>query len=61
MYEQPEVDKLDARTGAIPVIANVFIAVDTAVAAVYDAVVAAYAFWGDSPDDGGLGPGPDQG
>ena len=45
MYETPEVEKMDSKTGPIPVVVNFAAVVDNVVAAVYDAVVAAYAFW----------------
>lgn len=45
MYEPPEVERMDSKTGPVPVVDNV-------VAAVYDAVVAAYAFWYSADNDG---------
>lgn len=45
MYETPEVEKMDSKTGPVPVVVNFAAVVDNVVAAVYDAVVAAYAFW----------------
>lgn len=44
MYEPPEVERMDSKTGSVPVVVNF--------AAVYDAVVAAYAFRY-SADNGG--------
>ncbi len=51
MYETPEVAKMDSKTGPIPLVVNVAAVVDVAVAAVYDAVVAAYAFWYSAEND----------
>ena len=45
MYETPEVEKMDSKTGPVPVVVNFAAVVDNVVAAVYDDVVAAYAFW----------------
>ena len=52
MYETPEVEKMDSKTGPIPVVVNFAAVVDNVVAAVYDAVVAAYAFWYSADNDG---------
>ena len=46
MYETPEVEKMDSKTGPIPVVVNFAAVVDNVVAAVYDAVVAAYSHSG---------------
>ena len=43
MYEPPEVERMDSKTGSVPVVVNFAAVVDNVVAAVYDAVVAAYA------------------
>lgn len=51
MYETPEVEKMDSKTGPIPVVVNFAAVVDNVVAAVYDAVVAAYAFWYSADND----------
>ena len=37
MYETPEVEKMDSKTGPIPVVVNFAAVVDNVVAAVYDA------------------------
>ena len=55
MYETPEVEKMDSKTGPIPVVVNFAAVVDNVVAAVYDAVVAAYAFWYSADNDGKYG------
>lgn len=55
MYETPEVEKMDSKTGPIPVVVNFAAVVDNVVAAVYDAVVAAYAFWYSADNDGTRG------
>lgn len=52
MYETPEVEKMDSKTGPVPVVVNFAAVVDNVVAAVYDAVVAAYAFWYSADNDG---------
>lgn len=52
MYETPEVEKMDSKTGPIPVVVSFAAVVDNVVAAVYDAVVAAYAFWYSADNDG---------
>ena len=44
MYETPEVEKMDSKTGPVPVVVNF--------AAVSDAVVAAYAVWYSADNDG---------
>ncbi|MDB1852783.1 hypothetical protein [Collinsella aerofaciens] len=43
---------MDSKTGPIPVVVNFAAVVDNVVAAVYDAVVAAYAFWYSADNDG---------
>lgn len=40
MYETPEVEKMDSKTGPVPVVVN------------FAAVVAAYAFWYSADNDG---------
>ena len=40
MYEPPEVERMDSKTGPVPVVVN------------FDAVVAAYAFWYSADNDG---------
>lgn len=52
MYEPPEVERMDSKTGSVPVVVSFAAVVDNVVAAVYDAVVAAYAFRY-SADNGG--------
>ncbi|MEE0449233.1 MAG: hypothetical protein UC928_04915 [Collinsella sp.] len=52
MYETPEVEKMDSKTGPIPIILLYAAVVDNVIAAVYDAVVAAYAFWYSADNDG---------
>ena len=52
MYEIPEVEKMDSKTGPVPVVVKFAAVVDNVVAAVYDAVVAAYAFWYSADNDG---------
>ena len=52
MYEPPEVERMDSKTGSVPVVVNFAAVVDNVVAAVYDAVVAAYAFWYSADNDG---------
>lgn len=37
MYETPEVEKMDSKTGPVPVVVNFAAVVDNVVAAVYDA------------------------
>ena len=51
MYEPPEVERMDSKTGPVPVVVNFAAVVDNVVAAVYDAVVAAYAFWYSADND----------
>lgn len=48
----PEVERMDSKTGSVPVVVNFAAVVDNVVAAVYDAVVAAYAFWYSADNDG---------
>ena len=52
MYEPPEVERMDSKTGSVPVVVNFAAVVDNVVAAVYDAVAAAYAFWYSADNDG---------
>lgn len=52
MYEPPEVERMDSKTGSVPVVVHFAAVVDSVVAAVYDAVVAAYAFWYSADNDG---------
>lgn len=52
MYETPEVEKMDSKTAPVPVAVNFAAVVDNVVAAAYDAVVAAYAFWYSADNDG---------
>lgn len=42
---------MDSKTGSVPVVVNFAAVVDNVVAAVYDAVVAAYAFWYSADND----------
>ena len=52
MYETPERREDGFQNRPVPVVVNFAAVVDNVVAAVYDAVVAAYAFWYSADNDG---------